>query len=727
MTTSSTPAQVLEAYVEAGLALVKIPHGLKAPKSKGWNKPENCIVDVDAAGKINGSNIGLAHAYCTPSPTGALDIDDMELAVPWLKEKGIDLQQLLDAPGAVQITSGREGRAKLLYRLPSPMATAKPEGSGIELRCAAKNGTTVQDVLPPSIHPDTGKPYEWIGDFHKIPPVPDALLSVWEKLSGKPQKPPGAEPPAASAGAVIAFWESTKAVIKIDLQAMDPDCGYDAWFKVGAAIYHESGGSQDGLDVWTTWSARGKTYKPGECASKWASFRTDRSDKIGWKGAKNAGAQVDNPAGEVPEEDLSEPSAPVLGEISPTIAKDAPGVLGVLVNHYMTNARRPEHVYAIASALVTVVTLAGRNFRTPSGARMNVNLLVVGATGSGKHDIKARAEQIVAKYYHRPMKSFEGFLAQLVSAEGVWWYLAKHHEVTYFDEEIGELFRHASKGGERWESVLRTLRLMFDSPDSTIPAPPYSQRKGGQEMPALTKPFLAVCGTTTEGVLSAQVGELASNGTLNRFTVLLCDGKAVTQKPVYDSLPDLKSWAGRLTRARAKTPLANGDITVAMTTGAASKHEAFVASLAGKIAEHPGTWQRADLRALQIALVAAVAVDPEKPVIDEACYRWAQQLVEEAAQRATDAFAAEGGLADNGDGAIAAAFMATFDAPMLYKTRTIKRRVVVRIRDAGQYAGRPWRRCKDTRKRQAVVESLLQDGFIEAFETGFVRLRRYSQ
>ena len=44
----------------------------------------------------------------------------------------------------------------------------------------------MQDVLPPSIHPDTGRPYEWIGDFTEIPPLPDALRQLWHELAAAP-------------------------------------------------------------------------------------------------------------------------------------------------------------------------------------------------------------------------------------------------------------------------------------------------------------------------------------------------------------------------------------------------------------------------------------------------------------------------------------------------------------------------------------------------------------
>ena len=106
-----------EKYVRHGLAIVPIPPGQKGPSTEGWNKFDNVITDPNGASRLNG-NIGLGHAYCTPTPTMALDIDDMERASVWLAERGVDLAELLAAEDAVQIVSGKAGRAKLLFRLP---------------------------------------------------------------------------------------------------------------------------------------------------------------------------------------------------------------------------------------------------------------------------------------------------------------------------------------------------------------------------------------------------------------------------------------------------------------------------------------------------------------------------------------------------------------------------------------------------------------------------------
>jgi hypothetical protein len=172
-----------EEYLDAGLSLTLVSG--KTPLGTGWNKPENTICHVDQLPKkIEG--IGLCHAYCEP-PTMSVDIDDLVKARDWFKQRDVDLTSLLDAPDAVRIESGRPNKTKLFYRLPSGVAplTTRMLRDGaqniLEFRCATKTGLTVQDVLPPSIHPITGEPYRWAGggSFTRIPTLPTSLLNVW--------------------------------------------------------------------------------------------------------------------------------------------------------------------------------------------------------------------------------------------------------------------------------------------------------------------------------------------------------------------------------------------------------------------------------------------------------------------------------------------------------------------------------------------------------------------
>ncbi|WP_445785023.1 bifunctional DNA primase/polymerase [Sphingorhabdus sp.] len=246
-------------YVTAGWALINIPKGKKGPATTGWNEEANAITDPERAGQLNG-NIGIAHAYCSPLPTMALDIDDLPKARAFLSDYGIDLDSLLDADDAVQIASGKKDSRKLLFRLPegtSPIPTKQitdPETGQmiLEFRCATANGLTVQDVLPPSLHPETGKPYQWAGKgtWRTIPTIPAALLTVWQSLL-KPaptqQRGGGAN---ADDSSVITLSPETIQHLRSALLSMRAD-DYKLWIDCGMALKTLG---EVGRGLWLQWS-----------------------------------------------------------------------------------------------------------------------------------------------------------------------------------------------------------------------------------------------------------------------------------------------------------------------------------------------------------------------------------------------------------------------------------------------------------------------------------------
>lgn len=253
-------------YVEAGWRICGIDRGRKLPSYDDWNiKP----IPADAAEGLDGA--GLLHAL---SGTCAIDVDNLELARPWLAERGIDIDELLTASDAVRIDSGRPNRAKLLYRLKRPLRTFRPKGSGLELRCATAEGKSVQDVLPPSIHPDTKKPYAWkygddlIGDWANPPMVPSRLAALWREMAALPVAAPLTGVPSGA----------------VDLDALrraallhDPDAEYEEWIRVGMQLHEGTNGAQEGFDIWCEWSRgiKRKAY-PGDdlLRTHWVSFQS---------------------------------------------------------------------------------------------------------------------------------------------------------------------------------------------------------------------------------------------------------------------------------------------------------------------------------------------------------------------------------------------------------------------------------------------------------------------
>ena len=186
----NTPQEMLE----SGHALKPIPRGLKGPRTPGWNERGHAITNPLDAHKLEGCNIGLLHAYCLPVPTCALDIDNFELACKWLSEKGLDITTFYSEEESVGSYSGQPGRFKLFFRLPrgeQALLTRQVIVDGkvaLEFRCASAGGKTVQDVLPPSIHP-SGTQYQWMTSVSvsNMPTLPDKLLQLWKGLVTQPE------------------------------------------------------------------------------------------------------------------------------------------------------------------------------------------------------------------------------------------------------------------------------------------------------------------------------------------------------------------------------------------------------------------------------------------------------------------------------------------------------------------------------------------------------------
>jgi len=333
--------------VEAGFALCIITQGKKAPTYKGWPSHP---VSADAAEGADGC--GLLHAM---SNTCCLDVDNIELARPWLAERGVDLDFLLAADERVGISSGRSGRAKLLFTVSVPLRTVMPKGSGLELRCASARGTSSQDVLPPTVHPNTGKPYTWdvgiLGDWRTPPVIPVALKALWEAEAGPL---PAGEDPDYSPPPPSQDVDRLRAI----LAKADPNGSHDEWLHMGLMCNHETQGSSVGLALWNEWASKA-TEKCGDGTPKykglsdlkvrWLTFKTEPGKRV----ITAASFEHTEPAR------ADEFDAPVTVETSGL--KSVPVTEQLPVN-YQTGGRTGEMICNIHNAIIMIRTLAITDF-----------------------------------------------------------------------------------------------------------------------------------------------------------------------------------------------------------------------------------------------------------------------------------------------------------------------------------------------------------------------------
>ncbi len=266
-------------YIRHGWKLVPIPPGSKGPRAKGWNRPE-CAIS-DPAHLPQGHGVGLAHSF---SGTVAIDIDQWDRAKQELSAHGIDLEKLYTAPDAVTIESGRPGHGKLLFGLALPSKklidtdTNGMKYNYIDFRCATSNNLTVQDVLPPSTHPQTQQPYQWGGRGHwtRLPEIPGPLLAFWWGLIKQDQ-----QRTIKDGAGVNASWEDVQSA----LEYIPANIDRDGWIRIGMGLHWagvQIGDPETAFHVWDEWSAQSpEKYKgQNDLVTQWRSFRADNGQSV---------------------------------------------------------------------------------------------------------------------------------------------------------------------------------------------------------------------------------------------------------------------------------------------------------------------------------------------------------------------------------------------------------------------------------------------------------------
>lgn len=240
-----------------GFSYVPIPAGMKGPITAGWNQLESSITDVTEVHKLS-ENVGLAHAYCE-TPTCAVDIDDGKETIRYLSKAGIDLKSLLTHSCPAVMCSGRPNSLKAIFTLPEgvgPLLTKTVKVGRkiiLEFRCATADGKTVQDVIPPSVHP-SGTSYRWLqGSLESLTELPQELLDLWQELIEADQtESQAAKKSQATWIAPTPLTPREIAILKDQLKYIDPNCDYETWRNVVFAIL--STGLSDAEDIARAWS-----------------------------------------------------------------------------------------------------------------------------------------------------------------------------------------------------------------------------------------------------------------------------------------------------------------------------------------------------------------------------------------------------------------------------------------------------------------------------------------
>ncbi len=188
-------------------------------------------------------------------------------------------------------------------------------------------GTGKQVAMPPSIHPDTGKPYTWLREFDFD--MLDLGLADWPVIAS-------AEIERLAVAEHTTFEFETREPLTFTPKQLERTLAdipvhriddRDDWITLGQALHHQFGGSTEGFDLWMTHSARGSKFLAGSSRNKelrrYRGFGRSRRKPVTMASIVEWAQQARTAAFADAFDDLDEPPA------SPALTADAAEAVGV--------------------------------------------------------------------------------------------------------------------------------------------------------------------------------------------------------------------------------------------------------------------------------------------------------------------------------------------------------------------------------------------------------------
>lgn len=430
-------------------------------------------------------------------------------------------------------------------------------------------GSGRQTVIPPSIHPGTGRPYVWTREEALTDVAPDDLPAVPPNivaLISEALKPFGWEPPSPER---IASDDADSPHRRLNDMAM---ANFGAW--VPALGMYKCRPARGGYEAVATWRAS---------STGQANEKRKRNLKIHPSGIRDYGAdQPYTPIDLVMASDgcdldtafhyLAErlnfsgalviafptkPTAPA--EPMPALETAAagleqfthvPGVLGDITDWITATARRPNRVMALGAAISVVGTLIGRRVAGPTRSGTHLYIVPIAASGAGKQHPMDAIRTLLAS---AGAESHLTGPTRFFSISAVERHVAARPLSLVLLDEIGAFLRGvtASRASTHEAGISQVLRTAWGASFKVI----ETSHRAQEAAQVIRCPALSIYGASTpDEFYGALQGDSESNGFLNRFLTLDAGGRAPEVEPELDAdtvpgslgsaLQALYEWSG---------------------------------------------------------------------------------------------------------------------------------------------------------------------------------------
>lgn len=362
-----------------------------------------------------------------------------------------------------------------------------------------------------------------------------------------------------------------------------------------------------------------------------ASLQTSAASAEGEPG----GTLTNAPAG-----NAAQPDSTLMAGQGSNVNAFPPGLLGGIAQFILDAAPRPVPEIALAGAIAMLSGITGRAYNTYTGAGLNQYILLLAPTGTGKDAIidgtsklfNAIATQVPSA------NDFRG-PGELVSSAGLIKWMEKKPATFSILGEVGLMMQQMASptANAHLKGLQRTLTQFYSrsGQGKTFDPSAYSdmQKNSGH----IYNPSLTLIGESVPGEFYSALDEgLVANGLLPRFSIFEYEGerpyrqegKESVQPPIWlvQALCDLTGQCLNLAH--------NSQVHIVPPTAEAeAKFREFDHWTTDQINQSGENntirhlWNRAHLKALKLAAVYAIGVNPFNPVVDlEACM-WATNII----------------------------------------------------------------------------------------------------
>lgn len=672
-------------YIALGWGLCSIPRGTKGPTNKGWNNPENIATTLEqaeamiAARPDNG--LGLVHSA---SDTCAIDVDHLEYFRTCMEELGVNADELL--AGAPRVV-GNSGRDKAIFRVPAgeafkthklvwPPKTAGEKPTTIfELRTGA-----LQDVLPPTIHPDTREPYRWREGTEPwvigVPDLPPELVAMWRDWEAfKPQLMavcPWAPKPQAPKARPRSSGEHQNVIGQFndahDLGELLKANGYKPRGKRWLAPTSTSGLAgvvlfEDGTHCYSHHAS--DPLNDGHAHDAFGVFCLLKHGGDMGQAVADAASLLgidSRPPTAVPVADMAEfmrrsrkenrapalpPALAGMEKMPPSDLLTVPGVLGLVVDYANRTAPKPQPQFAVQAALALGSVLLGRNWVTTQDNYAAMYYVNVGKSASGKEHPRTVIDRILTAAGLGALLGPGGY----TSDGAVFSHLhAKPCHLTIIDE-LGDMLGNAKAAGNFHKRQATTVLMQaWGLPAGTIRPTGYSsmsltaKQRAELEDKCVHRPSLSLLGMTTPRTFYGSLDEQSiEGGFLNRLLVVESDLPPRVRGPFERlEVPEaVLEWIATVRAGAGEGNLSGVDLgpdvvpqarVVLFTPEAETMFAQYEAECVAEIAALDGEslaemHGRSCEKAQRLALIVAASVNARHPLITADIARWCIRYV----------------------------------------------------------------------------------------------------